>query len=519
MKIERKRNAVKGTLWGLIYRAIQIVFPFIIRTIFIHSIGVEYLGLNSLFTSLLQVLNLAELGVSGALVFSMYRPIVENNAEKICQLMNLYRKYYRIIGFIVLTAGVMLIPVLPNLISGDVPEDINLYVIYLMHLLSTVLSYLLFAYRNSLFEAHQRIDIITIIQIIVNSCVYICQALALIIIRNYYVYLSLAIAGQIGINLITAIASKKFYPAYVPKGQLPEKEKKIINQKVRDLFTAKIGGVINNAADSIVISAFIGLEVLAVYQNYYYIIAAIMSIFSVFFAACTAGIGNSLIVRTKEDNRTLLYNINHIVFLAINICCACFVSMCNPFMNLWVGENYELPFSFVILFAVYLFAEEAPRTLIVFKDAGGIWRHDRFRPLVAATVNVTLNLIMTPAIGLYGIIISTIVALICIAYPWLIINIDKRLFKIDIKKYVVRVALYIAVIIIATGVSYVINNLYNIENSIMELIARFFVSAILSTTIFMLAFWKTSESRYVMSYLAQIKDTIAARVSNDNNRR
>ena len=130
MLINRRKNAIRGTVYGLILKVFQIVFPFAIRTVFIYTLGIQYLGLNSLFTAVLQVLNLAELGVSSALVFSMYKPIAEDDRDKICQLMNLYRTYYRIIGLVVLVAGLCMLPFIPRLIKGTVPADINIYVIY-----------------------------------------------------------------------------------------------------------------------------------------------------------------------------------------------------------------------------------------------------------------------------------------------------------------------------------------------------------------------------------------------------
>ncbi|MBO4374631.1 MAG: polysaccharide biosynthesis protein [Lachnospiraceae bacterium] len=501
MIIERRKNAIKGTFFGGVQKIIQIFFPFVIRTIFIYTLGVEYLGLNSLFTSILQVLNLAELGVSSALVFSMYAPIAYDDKEKICQLMSLYRYYYRIIGFVVLALGVALMPFLPHLIKGDVPADINIYILYAMHLSATVLSYWMFAYRNSLFTAHQRNDVISIINIVVNICLYVAQAVLLIRFHNYYIYLSLNIAAQIVTNLIIAVMSKRYYPELEPRGKLPTEEVEKINHKVRDLFTAKIGAVINHSADSIVISAFIGLELLAVYQNYYYIISSIMAFFSIFFSACTAGIGNSLIVDSKEQNRELLYNINHIVFFVTCFCCTCFVSMCQTFMQLWVGEKYELPFSFVILFACYLFAEEAPRTLIVFKDAGGIWKHDRFRPLTSACINLTLNLILTPHFGLYGIIISTIVALIFVSLPWVIVNINNRLFEIGIGLFVRRLLFYVLITAISVSISYFCCQKIVFSDNKINLVTELLIATVVSTGIFLTVFMRTKEQKYMLQLL------------------
>ena len=186
MVINRTKNAINGTVSGVVLKILQILFPFIIRTIFIKTLGVEYLGLNSLFTSILQVLNLAELGVSSALVFSMYKPIVEDNTETICALMNLYKKYYRIIGLVVLLAGIIVLPFLPLLINGNTPQDVNLYIIYLMSLAATVLSYWLFAYKGSLFSAHQRNDIISLITICVSLITYIVQIFSIVLFKNYY---------------------------------------------------------------------------------------------------------------------------------------------------------------------------------------------------------------------------------------------------------------------------------------------------------------------------------------------
>lgn len=505
MKINRKRNAVMGTIFGILLKMTQTIFPFIIRTVFMHTLGVEYLGLNSLYSALLQVLNLAELGVGSAMVFSMYRPIAEDDSNKICQLMNLYRLYYRIIGIIILIIGIAFIPFLPNLIGGSIPPDVNIYILYLFHLLTTVLSYWLFAYRNSLFSAHQRNDIISIISIIINTLFYALQMITLLLFKNYYLYLCLLLSTQIAINLITAIVSKKYYPTLIPHGKLPREEQHDITCKTRDLFTAKIGSVINNSADSLVISIFFGLELLAVYQNYYQVIAALMAVFRIFFSACTAGIGNSLIVNSEEQNRKLLYNINHITFMALNFCCACFVCMCQPFMNLWAGEKYQLNFLFVVLFAIYLLAEEGPRTLIVFKDAGGIWRHDRFRPLLSACVNITLNLILTPVIGLYGIIISTIIALLGVAYPWLIININRRLFTIDVKKYLMRNLLYVLVSVISVVISYAISDMITLDSLVLTIVIRFIIAAMVSSVMFISAFFRTDENKYL---LQQVKYAI-----------
>ena len=258
MKLNRTKNAMRNSFFGIVLKIYQIIVPFIMRTIFLYTLGVQYLGLNSLFSSVLQVLNLAELGVGSAMVFSMYKPIADNDDKKVCALMNLYKKYYRIIGGVIACIGLIITPFVKYFISGEVPSDINIYLIYLLNLGATVLTYWLFAYKNSLLLAFQRNDVIHKITIVNDTVKYIFQIGALLFLRNYYAYLIIILGAQIVNNIITAIVVDKMYPQYVAGGTLPENDIKDIKQRIKDLFTAKVGGVLIAPAHTLVISACLG---------------------------------------------------------------------------------------------------------------------------------------------------------------------------------------------------------------------------------------------------------------------
>lgn len=505
MIIDRKRNAIRGTISGFILKIYQLIIPFVIRTIFIYTLGIEYLGLNGLFVSILQVLNLAELGISSALVFSMYKPIVDNDKEKICGLMRLYREYYRIIGLVVLVIGTALIPFLPNLINGEVPNDINLYVIYLMNLSATVLSYGLFAYRNCLFNAYQRNDIVSLITIAVSTVKYGLQIVVLIFLKNYYAYLAIEIVYQIALNIVIALYSKKYFPELAPTGRVSKEDKLAINKKVRDLFTAKLGNVITTSVDTIVISAFLGLKVLAIYQNYYYVLNAVISLYIIFFEACKAGIGNSLIVKSEDENCSLLYNMNYIVFLTLCICCCCMLNSYDPFMLIWIKDKtLILDSSLVFMFVLYLIAYIVPRTLIVFKDAGGIWKEDRLRPLITAMTNLTVNLLLVQRIGLYGILASTIFSYLVVSFPWVMINVNKCMFSIHISKYLKKNLAYLGIIALCCLLTVHVCNIVRIDFLPLLLVVRFMISAIVSLIVFELVFWKSEENQYFVHIMKQV---------------
>ena len=217
---DRTKNATRNIVFGVIQRMYQMIVPFLMRTAMIYFMGVQYVGLNSLFTSILQVLNLAELGVGSAMVYSMYKPIAENDQETICALMKLYKIYYRVIGAFIAIVGLFATPIIPYFISGSIPGNLDLHILYLLNLLATVFSYWLFAYKNSLLMAHQRTDVTSKVSILVGIGQCCVQFLSIYIFKNYYLYLITAIISQIANNIITAVIVSKMYPDYLPKGSL-----------------------------------------------------------------------------------------------------------------------------------------------------------------------------------------------------------------------------------------------------------------------------------------------------------
>ena len=220
MKIERTKNASRNIAFGIILKIYQIILPFVMRTIMIYLMGIEYAGLNNLFSSIFQILNLAELGVGAALTYSMYKPIAEDDTNKICALLKLYKICFEIIGIIILGLGLICVPFLPYLINGSIPDNLNLYVLYLLYLTNTVLSYWLFSYKKSLIYAHQRTDINSKIMIITYTIQYIGQIIILFALKNYYLYLLMSIISQILNNILAVYIVNKIYFNYIPKGDL-----------------------------------------------------------------------------------------------------------------------------------------------------------------------------------------------------------------------------------------------------------------------------------------------------------
>ena len=320
MQIQRSVNAKRNIVWGLVNKIVCLLLPFLVRTIIIQKMGAEYLGLNNLFASILQVLSLSELGFSSAIVYSLYKPIAENDSKTICAYMAFYRKAYRIIGVVITSIGIALLPFLSFFISGDVPDDINIYILYVVYLANTAIGYFAFAYKNAILNAHQRNDIISNILTLTQGGMYFCQICVLILFKNYYVYLLIMPLCTVCNNLITAHFAKKLYPDYVCRGNISKGELDQIKTQIAGLMLHRICQTSRNSLDSIFISAFLGLNMAAIYSNYYYIMNAIIGILSVFSNALVAGVGNSIAIETVEKNYKDFKKINYLYMLISGWC-------------------------------------------------------------------------------------------------------------------------------------------------------------------------------------------------------
>lgn len=415
---DRVERSKKNIIWTFIGKITNLIFPFITQTCLIYILGVQYVGLNGLFNSVLMILSLTELGIGGALVFSMYRPIAEGDDEKICALLAFYKKCYHIIGSIILVLGLALLPFIKYLISGDVPDDINIYILYSIYLLNTVLSYYLFAYKTSLLNACQMVDMISRVDIISNSAKCILQCAGLLLLPSYYMFVWVIPLSTILRNLCVEYISRKKYPQYICKGKLQTKDINVIKDKVKGLFFQSIGNVVLFAVDNIVISVFLGLELLGKYNNYLYVHNALVNLVGVVSVSIVSVVGNSIATEEKEKNYRNFRQFNLLWLCLISWCAICQMCLLQPFIEVWAGKDLLLSEKLAFLFVIYFYVNKMGDMSGIYKSAAGIWKEARFVPLVSAVFNLGLNLLLVTRIGLAGILISTIVSLVFINVPF-----------------------------------------------------------------------------------------------------
>lgn len=418
MKLHVLRNAKRNIISGFFNKSILLLMPFVERTIMRYVLGSLYLGLNSLFTSILSVLSLAEMGFSSAIIFNMYKPIAENDTATVNALLNLYKKVYRIIGCVVLGIGMLLMPFLPYLISGEYPSEVNIYVVYIVFLLNSSLSYFLYSYMNSLLSAHQREDIHNSINTGITIGMYLSKIVVIIVFCDYYFAILMMPIFTIIQNLIIAKTTKKVFPQYKCEGILSEEKVKPIKKLVIGTFISRACSVTRNSLDSICTSAFLGLTLTAVYNNYYMISHSVTMVLGIISTSLMGGIGNHVATKTADENFEELRKINFVYMIISGWALIFLICLFQPFMKIWMGEEMLLPDISVFLIGLYFYTLKLGDMLTMYSSTNGLWWHHRYRSLAETLANLVLNVVLGKLFGVNGIILATVISLFVFNFVW-----------------------------------------------------------------------------------------------------
>lgn len=502
--MNRTQNAIRNMSWGFLQKIITLLLPFITRTVLIKVLGAEYLGLSNLFTSILGLLSLAELGVSSAIISTMYKPIAENDKDTICALMAFYRKAYHIIGVVITMVGIGIMPFLDNLISGDIPADINVYALYLIYLANTAVSYFLFAYKNCLFLAHQRNDINSKVQTVCMILQNITQVILVLIFRNYYCFAIIVPICSILINVITSMLAKREYPEYVSKGALSKEVKADVKQKVMGLVLGKVSSTIRGGIDSLFISAFLGLKLVAMYSNYIYIVTSVAGIIQILETAIVAGVGNSIATDTKEKNYSDFLKFTFLLQWIVGWCAICILCLEQPFMKIWVGVEYMFDNTMAYLCALYLFTNCICLMRSIYTQALGMWWSLRYLSVLDICVNLFLNYFLGKDFGAYGILAATIIDISIVSIPWTTYFLFRDYF--GLKKYVYymfRYVMYFCVAVIVGCITYCLCNLLNISSDWLTLLVRGLICIVVPNLLYIFVFIRNKEFKKIASHISR----------------
>lgn len=492
----RVRNSLRNISAAMAQYIITILINFVARAVFIKTLGAEYLGLNSLLTSIISMLSIAELGIASAIVFTMYKPIAENDKETIKSLMKFYRNCYRIIGCIVLILGICFIPFL-NLIIESNSFSESIYIIYILFLLDTLFSYL-FSYKRSILYAHQKNYMINLIGLIYTLCLNAVQIFILLLTGNYILYLLIKVVFRLIENSIINIIANRKYP-YLKEKNVKKLDKSILSEifkKVKGLFFHKIGTFIVLGTDNLIISKYLGLTTLGLFTNYTLIVNTLTTLFNQIIVGTTASLGNLLTEGNTEKSFNIykklsLFNFWIFSFATISIYC-----IIDPFITIWIGSEYLLSKSVLLVICLNFYIQGMRNVFNLFRAAAGIYYEDRYIPLIESIINLVVSIILVNFLGLKGVILGTIISssiLFAYSYPKFVY---KPLFGKTIYSYIKEQIYYLGVMLIAFTCTVIVSNIFTNHNSFYNLILNIVICIFLPNFLFFVFLKKKPEFIY-----------------------
>lgn len=489
----RTTNTIRNIVAGLISRLVHILSPFAIRTIMIRVLGKEYLGLNTLFTSIFTFLVLAEFGFANAMTFKMYRPAKEEDFTALSVYASVIRRVYWVVGMVIFCIGMFLMPFLPYLINGEYPSDVNIYILYFIYLFNTVIPYFGCGYCTSIFTAFQRMDISQMVNAAVILTLYLVQIIVLLTTREYYLYIICLPVFTLCYNLLLWAIKRKYYPKILTNIRVDGNIVKEAFSSASVIFGHSLNYVVVSMADNMVISSFLGLGMLAVYGNYYAILSAVVCLLDIVIQACVPSVGNLLLEGDRVRIKSIFKSICFLGYWLSGWCAICLICLYQPFMELWMGGNMLLPFSTVILFGIYLYTYKSREGFIVFKDAAGIWKDDWPRPYVSATVNLILNIFLVKRIGINGVLLSTIAVFCFIDFLWGSRVMLKKILPDYKKSYYFEYVKYLLINFTVALFTYAICNLWGKEPGYKTFFVRATICVVVPNAMFVILYHKDEE--------------------------
>ncbi|NBA11170.1 lipopolysaccharide biosynthesis protein [Weissella confusa] len=418
----RTKMAIINSIVAAAAQILTILIQFVARTFFIKILGEQYLGLNGLFVNVLGVLNLAEMGIGSAITFSLYGPLAAGDKSQIAAIMNYLKKWYRYIAVAVILVGLLVTPFVPSLIADNHHFSNAQIMMYFVIALSGTISTYLLSYKRTLLIADQKGYVNSLNTLYFNLATQILQIVMLILTHSFLLYLTIQVVMNLMSNYMIA---KKVDGAYE---YLNDKTSRISSEvlyffkkNMQGMISAKLGGVVVNGTDNLILSAFLGLSSVAKYANYALIMTGLTAVLTQAISAVSSSIGNLAANNESKTKEMAVFNNYFAITGVLSLGVAIGFAVFSPqFITMWVGEKYVLSKLTVFLIVFNFFVQALRQALIGYANSYGLYWQQRFKPIFEATVNLVVSIILVTLfkMGISGVVLGTITSNILVNFWW-----------------------------------------------------------------------------------------------------
>lgn len=487
------------------------VLNFVVRTVFIQTLGKSYLGINGLFSNILTMLSLTELGLDTAINFKLYKPLAEGDEKRVRVLMKFYKQAYRVIGVVIFILGLFMIPLLPFLIKDYESLKvlgINAVLIFLLHVLRSVSSYLFFAYRSAVLKADQRKYITDIAGFGITILTSLVKIIVLYVWKDFVLYTATVIVFNILQNLVNAFLAKHFYPNVFVKDEDKITKEEVIGL-IKDcgaLFVFKLNAVVLKVTDNLVISSFIGIAAVGLYSNYTLLYNTLRSLFNKMFSSIKASVGNLFVTETIDRRYQFFQSMNYLSIILFGTAGVGIAVCSNELILAWIGDEYIIPQPFSILIGIEILFYGLKLNLNQIRNVSGVFRQMWFRPVLGVIINIIVSISLVFICGIYGVIIGTIVADVISNFmvdPRVIYKYSFNDYR-PVSEYYKKNITYMFILCVIGAVDLLICNNLFVGHGWLSVIIHASITGISVPGILTLIYWKTPENDYIISTMKRV---------------
>lgn len=494
MRIKNSFYNISITIFSQVVIAL---LGFLSRKIFLESLGSEYLGINGLLTSVLGILGLIESGIGVSIVYNLYKPLALNDVPQIISLVQLYKKAYRVISLIVFILSILIFPIVILTIDINVSYS-YIFIIYCVFVIKNIVTYL-FAYKFCIINADQKGYILSRNNLIFNIIMMAIRIVVLSITKNYLLYLVMEVIVLIIQNLVNSFIVNRRYPYLLTKKKynLEKSIKNSIVGNVKAIFLHNIGSYCVFGTDNLLISTLVNISTVGLYSNYTLVTGQLVGIISPIVGGLSHSIGNLL--ASENDKRSYsIFNVTYLInFWIYSIVIIFLYNLLEPFICWWIGKEYLLNRFIFITMLVNIYITGMRSSISIFKTKAGIFREDKYFPLIEALINLISSIILAKYLGLLGIILGTTISTLSIVFWNVPRLVYRNVFKVSVKKYFEKYIIYTIITILVCGLTTLICNYFILGYSFISLIKRGIICLVIPNIIYLILFYNTEEVKYL----------------------
>lgn len=510
----RSEKAFRNSIISFLVQFGTAFLVFLVRKIFVLNLDIEYLGYEGLFNNIFSLMSVAELGLSSIITYNLYKEIAGNNKDEICKLMSVYKWFYRVIAIGVTVAGIIVFFFLPYIVKDVAKNYDYVKLIYLIQLFGVVSGYFL-SYKRTLLSADQKDYICVEIDFASKFAISVVQILGLIIFHDFILYICIKIVGEILANIVVAFVVNRDYPYVKKKIKITKEElvRRNIFSDARNFLVHKMAYLVYGSTDNIVIATFCGIKDVALFGNYILVAGNVKSmLFYKLLNPLQASIGSYVYSEKSRERQMALFNMLDMCgfFMAVALTSG-FLIFFQPFIAVWLGDEFKLSFAFVVVYCVTSYIGAVFEIVYKYRSAFGDYAKDRNWMILSAAINLIVSVLAAPTFGVVGVQFGTLLGMVATVHGRIVFVMRNYLHE-SVLTYYKKHLLWFSFALVQCIVLYLVT--VSIPETIIGIIVRLFIWGAFIFTVNGLTFYKTNEMHLLIEYILHLFNKFYGRLKN-----